>query len=39
LSIYNTLVNTRYDNESKAADLFEEMIQQRMKLDEIRLNK
>lgn len=39
LSIYSTLVKTRYDNESKATDLFEQMIQQRMKLDEIKLSK
>ena len=39
LSIYNTLIKTKYNNENQAADLFEEMIQQRMKLDEIKLNK
>ena len=39
LSIYNTLIKTRYTNQNQAADLFNEMLQQRMKLDEIKLNK
>ena len=39
LSIYNVLVKSRYTNANQAAALFEEMLQQRMQLDEIKLNK